>query len=69
MLINLELTNITKEPVSDNKKYKDFTNLAIRNFIKFIKGFKNDYRISKQSLFNLKHRPLIKRQVLKTDEN
>jgi len=41
--------------ISNNKKYKDFTNLAIENFIKFIKGFKNDYRISKQSLFNLKH--------------
>jgi len=77
---------------SQNTKYKDYTDLAIRNFIKciltqpplfpkiasdlkdyssiinFIKGFKIDYRISKQSLSNLKHRPLIKRQVPKTDE-
>jgi len=78
--------------ISNNKKYKDFTDLAIRNFvkiilsepplfpkiasdlkdytgiIKFIKGFKIDYRITKPSLSNLKNRPLIKRQVPRTDE-
>ena len=42
---------------------KDYSSI-----INFIKGFKIDYRISKQSLSNLKHRPLIKKQVPKTDE-
>jgi len=77
---------------SQNTKYKDYTDLAIRNFIKcllmkpsmypeialslkdyssiikFIKVFKVDYRISKQSISNLKHRPLIKNQVPRSDE-
>ena len=42
---------------------KDYSSI-----INFIKVFKDDYRISKQSISNLKHRPLIKNQVPITDE-
>lgn len=79
------LGNLT---ISQNK-YKDYSDIAIRNFIKgvinglygdqikfdnyeelikFIKGFKPGFRISKSSISNLKHRPMILQSVPLTEE-
>lgn len=72
-----------------SNKYHDYTDLAIRNFIKgvlngdygknikfdnydsmvkFIKGYKPGFRISKSSISNLKHRPIIFKSIPLTEE-
>lgn len=72
-----------------SNKYRDYTDLAIRNFIKgilngyykeyikfqdyeslikFIKGYKPSFRISKSSISNLKHRPIILKSVPLTED-
>ena len=73
-------------------KYKNYSDIAIRNFIKgiyskppiysgiaerfkdyssliaFIKGFDTKFKISKQSISNMKNRKIIHKQVPRTDE-
>jgi hypothetical protein len=72
-----------------SNKYYDYTDLAIRNFIKgvlngdygenikfdnyeamikFIKGYKPGFRISKSSISNLKNRPIIFKSIPLTED-
>lgn len=77
-------------PRTTTNKYKDYTDLVIRNFLKallngglendglnfdnyesiidFIKGYKKSIRISKQSLSNLKNRPIVLKSVPYNEE-